>query len=554
MLKKQYKSINWKQCHLELLNHQHEILKAFRLGNKRLVLQLQNRLAMSFAARALAVRKITSNKGKNTPGIDNVILDTDELKLECINNLKYLKDYVALPVKRIYIAKEDGSRRPLGIPTCFDRAVQTLYSFALDPIVEEISCERAYGFRIGRSLHDCATYLFLALAQIFAPRRYILCADISKFFDTVSHEWLINNVPIEGRLLKQFLKAGFIDADIKHPTYQGFPQGSPISPALANYALAGLQKHLGEEYLSTRFADDFLVLGKTIKTLETTCMSLIKEFLGLRGLKLNLEKTKIVHISQGFDFLGLNFREYPDETRVKGTKQGAFLIKPKKSKVNEFIKGLTALVKSYKTSNNYQSLIVKLNQKLRGFANHYRKYISKTIFSTINFRLSNTIYRMIKNKHRGRNATWLHNRFFCRVNKNNWNFCYKRNDKVVITLFNIASVPIKRHQLRSLGNPFDPVNYAGFRSRTKILANQSVTTSKTKSTLLTKQKGYCPICDMPLQNEEDLNIHHIYPINRGGTNRIDNLLLLHKVCHVQLEYSRDKNLQATFAKESLKVK
>jgi RNA-directed DNA polymerase len=552
-----YKSINWELCNRTLLARQYEILIAFRNGDKNLVLKLQHELTRSFAARALAVRKITSNKGKNTPGVDNILLNTDNLKMQCINKLKNLKNYKATPVKRTYIKKKaSGSLRPLGIPTFFDRAVQTLHLFTIEPIMEELSCTRAYGFRIGKSLHDNASYLFLVLASYTATRRFVLNADISKFFDTVSHEWLKNNVLMNKKVLSEFLNAGFIDLNIRHNTTIGFPQGSPISPALANITLSGLQNLLGPEFLCTRYADDFVVLGKSELQLKTTATNLINEFLNPRGLQLNAEKTTVAKIEHGFDFLGLNFREYADPTRVKGTKQGILLIKPQRSKVLLFIKDCTNLIKLHKNSKTVLLLINKLNQKLRGFAEHYRRYVSKQTFTYINYRLFKAIYAMLSKKHKGVSKKWINAKYFCRliVNKrtSNWNFCYKFKDRLVLTMFNISQVPIKRHQISKAGNPYDPVNYANVKARVKYLSNSAITSSKTKSKLLTIQTGVCLVCGAPLLNSEDLNIHHRIPIKNGGSHRINNLALLHQVCHRQVEYTKNIQLQAAFRAKNLK--
>lgn len=557
MLAKKFIDINWSSCNIKLLATQNEILIAFRNGDKNKVLQLQHDLTRSFAARALAVRKIVSNKGKNTPGVDGLLLETDRDKMTCISKLKNLKNYKATPVKRVYIKKSSGAMRPLGIPTIFDRAVQTLFLFCIEPIVEEISCTRAYGFRVGKSLHDSATYLFLVLASVTATRRFILNADIKTFFDSVSHRWLLDNVPINKKVLKEFLSAGFIDLKIKHDTNIGFPQGSPISPALANITLAGLQDALGKEFLCTRYADDFVVLGKTERELQTTATNLINQFLALRGLGLNTGKTTLVDIVKGFDFLGLNFREYPDPTRAKGKKQGIFLIKPEKSKISKFIKECSTLIKYHKNSKTVLVLINKLNQKLRGFAEHYRRYTSKKVFVYINYRLFKAIYLMLKKKHRGMPARWLNAKYFSRLKvKNhisNWNFCYKFKDKVAVTMFNISPVPIRRHQMSSAGNPFDPVNYSIYKSRIKYLTNSFITSSKTKSKLLTIQSEVCPVCDMQLLNSEQLNIHHVIPKKAGGSHKISNLILLHESCHKQVEYTKNNTLQATFKSKGLKM-
>ena len=552
MIAKNYYNINWKQAHQKLLTLQYEILKAFQAGDKNLVLKKQYELTRSFAARAIAIRKITSNKGKNTAGIDGIILTTHTQKMEHILKLKNLKNYKTSPVKRIYISKEDGkSKRPLGIPTMFDRAVQTLFLYAIEPIVEEVSCKRAYGFRIGKSLHDCAAYLFLTLASMTATRRFILKADINKFFDSVSHDWLLENIWMDRKFLKLFLKAGFLELNINYGTEVGFPQGSPISPALANLALAGLEKFLGKEFLCTRYADDFVVLGKSRNVLKTIALKKINEFLNIRGLSLNLEKTKIYSVQEGFNFVGLNFREYPDKSRIKGTKLGIFIIKPTKEKINSFIRSLRRIVKFYKNAKTNKQLVIKLNQKLRGFAEHYNRYVVQRVFNFISFKLFRIIYSMLKRKHRGRNATWLYNKYFCKIENTNWVFCHKINDKIKESIFRISYVKIKRHNINTAGNPFDPANYASYKARTKYLTNNIITTSKTKTKLITSQKGICPVCSTSLLNNEELHMHHIKPKRLSGSHKVSNLLLLHKDCHKQVEYSTDVSLQAAFVKDGI---
>jgi RNA-directed DNA polymerase len=179
---KKYENINWKQCELELFKLQSEILKAFKNGNTKDVLKVQHALTRSFAARALAVRKVTTNKGKNTYGIDKVVLKTNEEKFKAISSAKDLSSYKAQPVRRVYIPKANGKLRPLGIPTVRDRIVQTLYYFAIDPLAEETACKRSYGFRLHRGLHDNAIYLKLVLGSYTSTRRYVLKADIEGFF------------------------------------------------------------------------------------------------------------------------------------------------------------------------------------------------------------------------------------------------------------------------------------------------------------------------------------------------------------------------------------
>jgi RNA-directed DNA polymerase len=381
---KKYENINWKQCELELFKLQSKILKAFRNGNTKDVLKAQHTLTRSFVARALAVRKVTTNKGKNTYGIDKIVLKTNEEKFKAIHSVKNLSAYKAQPVRRIYIPKANGKLRPLGIPTVRDRIVQTLYYFAIDPMAEETACKRSYGLRLHRGLHDNAIYLKLVLGSYTSTRRYVLKADIQGFFPSVSHNWLSENVIMDRRILREFLEAGHFEDFIFYDTLEGFPQGSPVSPSLANLTLNGLEKHLGKEFLTTRYADDFIVAGKSPEELRNVVSPKINSFLLERGLKLDLDKTRIFSIEEGFDFLGLNFREYPDIRRIKGTKKGIFLVKPSPTKVKTFIRELIVIIKEYKNRSSYD-LVSKLNQRLRGWAEHYKKVTSQKAFSTIHY-------------------------------------------------------------------------------------------------------------------------------------------------------------------------
>lgn len=382
MSAKNYENINWQQCNIKLFKLQYEILKAYRNGDFKGVLEKQHDLTRSFAARALAVRKVTSNKGRNTFGIDKVLLKTKAEKFNAIKSVKDLSTYKAQPVRRVYISKSNGKLRPLGIPTVKDRIVQTLFYFAIEPIAEETACKRSYGYRLHRSVHDNAAYLNLVLSSYTATRRYILKADIKAFFPSVNHNWLLDNIIMDKRILKEFLKAGYLENYVLNKSVEGFPQGSPVSSPLANLTLNGLEEYIGKDFLTTRYADDFVVLGKNPEELRNIALPRINYFLKTRGLKLDRDKTQIYGIQDGFDFLGFHFREYPDSNRAKGTKKGIFLVKPSAIKVKTFIKELIIIIKKHKNKSIYH-LVLKLNQKLRGWAEHYRKVTSQKTFSTI---------------------------------------------------------------------------------------------------------------------------------------------------------------------------
>ena len=336
-----------------------------------------------------------------------------------------------------------------------------------------------------------------------------------------------------------------------YPTNEGFPQGSPISPSLANLALNNLQESIGKEFLSTRYADDFIVLGKNKKELEEIALPRIKKFLEVRGLKLSLEKTYITDISKGFDFLGYNFREYPDKNRIKGIKQGIFLVKPSHKKVKDFKRDLSLTVRKYRKASMYL-LIQTLNQKLRGWSEHYRTVTSQKMFSSISYHLWQICWKMLRKRHRRRPAKYLIKKYFTKVDGNKWIFrCEHSNKKDELTLFQIPYVPLKRHLIVKNINPYDPENYEYFEKRIASSSRHSVLLIRAKGKLLQNQKGICPICKNYLLNGENLDVHHIKSRKDGGSDNTSNLLLLHNECRKQVTYSKNKDFKAIWLKEGI---
>jgi RNA-directed DNA polymerase len=530
-----WNKINWKKCAVRLSALQYEILIAFREGNMKLVTKLQHELTRSFAARAMAVRKVVSNKGGKTAGIDKVIWDSKELRFQAIGKLKNLSQYEASPVRRVYIPKSFGQVRPLGIPTMFDRAVQVLYMFSLDPITEETACKHSYGYRLHRSVKDCAVYLWLVIASPTATRRFVLEADIKGFFPSVCHRWLLENVPMDKRILGEFLKAGFMEGASFHKTVDGFPQGSPISPSLANYTLNGLEDLLvNKGFLMTRYADDFVVLGKSVEELRDVARPVTEQFLSLRGLELHPEKTGICTIKDGFDFLGYHFREYPNVGRAKGNKEGIFLVTPSSGKLISFCKELRVLIKNYNGKSLYE-LTLKLNRKLRGWAEHYRTVTSKKAFKTVTYHLWHAWKRKLVRRHRTRSWRWIEKKYFMRRKGNKWIFVAGKGSAKEVALFQISYVEIKRHSIRSSANAYDVevnecfVKTNAAHSRTKLLqSNQQDYLSKV-------QKGKCTACGESLFNGEDIIVlkESSSTLRKGRPPKFMGKLV-HRICGSQL--------------------
>lgn len=237
----QWETIDWRQVKNDVNRLQTRIAKATVKGDNNKVTRLQYLLVHSFSAKAYAVRKVTTNKGKNTPGVDKKLWSTSASKMKAVLSLTD-KNYKAKPLRRVYIEKKGkNQKRPLGIPTMYDRAMQTLYALALEPITETKGDSISFGFRRGRSAKDACEQIFCVLARQCSPT-WILEGDIKGCFDNINHEWLQNNIPMDKRIMKQFLKSGFIYEGKLFPTETGSPQGGSISSIYANMTLDGLEK------------------------------------------------------------------------------------------------------------------------------------------------------------------------------------------------------------------------------------------------------------------------------------------------------------------------
>ena len=352
----------WEQIPLDKAENfvkrlQTRIAKAVKQKQYRLAKRLQYLLTQSYYAKVLAVRRVTSNRGRRSAGVDGERWTTSQDKMKAVYKLSN-KGYRAKPLRRIFIPKPQSSKlRPLFIPTMYDRAMQALHAMALSPWAETTADKSSFGFRLNRNAQDAAAYTFQCLCHSSSPQ-WILEGDIMGCFDNFSHHWLLTNVPMETRILNQFLTSGYIYDGILYRSESGTPQGGLISPLLANMTLDGMEQVLiervqGKKVHLIRFADDFLVTAESQEE-ALQCQEVIIEFLKERGLQLSGEKTQIVHISAGFNFLGWNFRKF----------KGTLLIKPSKKAIAAITDKLSGIIKSAK-ARTQEELINELNPVIR---------------------------------------------------------------------------------------------------------------------------------------------------------------------------------------------
>jgi len=224
-------TIQWHHAKMYVRRLQIRIAKAYREGKPGKVKALQWLLTHSQSAKLLAVKRVTENRGANTPGVDKVVWRTAKQKMKAVSTLKR-RGYQPQPLRRIYIPKKQaGKLRPLSIPTMQCRAQQALYLLALEPIVETIADKNAYGFRPYRSTADAIERCFKVLARK-SSAQYIFEGDIQSCFDEISHPWLLSNIPMDKAMLAKWLKTGYMENEVLFPTNGGVPQGGLISPAL----------------------------------------------------------------------------------------------------------------------------------------------------------------------------------------------------------------------------------------------------------------------------------------------------------------------------------
>jgi RNA-directed DNA polymerase len=452
-------AINWQKAKADVRRLQIRIAKAYREKKYNKAKSLQWILTHSRCAKLLAVKRVTSNQGAKTPGVDKVKWSTSKQKINAVLSLRR-HGYKALPLRRIQIPKKQkGQYRPLSIPTMECRAMQALYLLALEPIAESISDQNAYGFRPKRCAADAIRRCFLALAKK-GSAEYILEADLKACFDNISHEWLLKNVPMDKRMLKSWLKAGFISDNQYFDTHSGTAQGGIISPTLLNIVLSGLEKaalstfskyrnRQHKVYLSI-YADDFIITGASREVLEKRVKPEVEKFLSDRGLTLSQEKTKITHIDDGFDFLGSNIRKY----------NGKLIIKPTKEGINTFLRGIQATIKSHPTVKA-ENLIRILNPKIRGWTNYHRHSCAKKTFGYIEHRIFGMLWQWAKRRHPNKGLRWVRRKYFRSRGLRNWVFSAKVKGKdgtsSYLDLVNAGAVKIQRHtKIKADATPFDP--------------------------------------------------------------------------------------------------
>lgn len=460
-LTRQWETIDWKIAEKQVNRLQVRIAKAAARGDRNKVKRLQYLLTHSFYAKAIAVKKVTSNKGKNTSGVDKKLWSTSASKMKATLSLTNRR-YRAKPLRRVFIDKKGKKKkRPLGIPIMYDRAMQTLYALALEPVAEVTGDNVSFGFRKGRSAKDACEQIFNVLARKCSPQ-WILEGDIKGCFDNINHKWLIENIPMDKRVMKQFLNSGFIYKGTLFPTKTGSPQGGSISSIYANMTLDGLEEIIQNNYHRNskgnienhyraktkvnlvRYADDFIITANS-KEIAEELKVIVSDFLKSRGLELSEEKTTIAHIDDGFDFLGWTFRKFKNK----------LIIKPSKGSIKSLVRKLSVIILQEGKAHKQEDLIRRLNSIIRGWTNYHKHTVASQAFSHVNNTLYLLLKRWAKHRHPNKNGWWRLNKYWHNYNGKPWLFMTDKN-----SLINLRTINIRRHpKLQVSKNPFIDEKY-----------------------------------------------------------------------------------------------
>ena len=551
-----WKDINWRQAERYVFKLQKRIYAASRRGDVKQCRKLQHTLMRSWSNRVLAVRRVTQdNQGKKTAGVDGLKSLSRKARLELAGQLKLTGK--SKPTRRVWIPKPGREeKRPLGIPTMYDRALQAVVKAVLEPEWEAIFEPNSYGFRPGRSCHDAIKQIKNCIQ---GKAKYVLDADIAKCFDRINHEALLQKLNILGKVrqqIKAWLKSGVIDKGAFTATFEGTPQGGVISPLLANIALHGLENHL-IKYAETlpgrkrenrdnlgfiRYADDFVVLHKD-KAVVQRCREIISEWLAGIGLELKPEKTRLTHTflpelsedgKAGFDFLGHHIRQYPagkyrSNINSKGTILGFnTLITPSANASKAHTEEIGKIIKKHRSTP--QAVLIKdLNPVIRGWTSFYTKSDVKNVgeLSKQDYLTYLKLRRWAKR--RCGTAKAGSDKYWTSIDGDNWVFATREGTANPLRLLKHSQFECSSTDYVKVKSDKSPYDGDTVYWSKRLGIHPQMPNRKAK--LLKLQLGKCPWCSLSFQEWDVLEVDHIIPRAIGGKDEYKNLQLLHRHCH-----------------------
>jgi RNA-directed DNA polymerase len=547
-----WNKLPWRKLEQHVYRIQKRIYRASQRGNARAVQKLQKLLTKSEAARLLAVRRVTQdNQGKKTAGVDGVKAVRPKQRLVMAQQIhpKHWKQSQTKPVRRVWIPKPGkDEKRPLGIPTMFDRAKQALGKMALEPEWEAKFEPNSYGFRPGRSCHDAIEAIYGDIKQ---KPKFVYDADIKGCFDHINQQALLEKLHTYAAMrqaIKGWLKAGVLEGEVFTPTQMGTPQGGVISPLLANIALHGMEEAVKVGYGKSRavekpklirYADDFVIIHSTREAVERAA-EITEQWLSGMGLHLNPKKTRLthtltpVHGQVGFHFLGFSVRQYRTGKTHTGKVANQWSekklefqthIKPGKEETERHLREIKQrLKKLYHRSQ--EDVIEALNPVIRGWADYYKTVVSSEVFNRCDMALYTQLASWGKRKHPTRGKRWIQREYWQTIGNNHWVFATQTSEGMK-KIRTHGMTQIQRFvKVKGTASPYDGNLLYWY----KRLKDHPLMESE-KAKLLSRQKGMCPKCGLYFREGDLLEVDHITPTAMGGKDDLSNKWVFHRHCH-----------------------
>ena len=545
-----WQQIPWNQLEEYVVKLQQRIYQAETYGEKRKVRDLQRMLLNSKANLLISIRRVTQvDAGKRMAGVDGYLSLTPEERIKFYYEMKKEKIKLHNPKSayRTYITKKNGKLEPLEISIIKDRIYQSIVKNALEPQWEAKFEPTSYGFRPKRNERDAIERIYTSLAP--GEKQWIFEGTFKGCFDRLSHDYILEqlgNFPAK-ELIAKWLKAGFIDNNVFNVTMEEIPQGGIISPLLVNIALHGMEEALGIKYYKishgirkgkqiygyenqttytmSRYADYFVVMCETKEQAEKV-YELLKVYLEKRGLELPSEKTKVINIWEGFDFLGFTIRRFKTQNSSK------LICKPSNESIEKCKYELKDIFKQM-IGNNVEQLINRVNPVIIGYANYWSSVVSKEMYSKIDNYVWNRTVKFLKRLHPKKSWKWVVSQYFkpdkTGQSKSNWILTDPITGNQLVKM---AWTPIKRHAMVQYDfSPYDKNKKAYFEIRDKKEFDRNNVAYRRK---LAKRQNYiCPFCGKSLaENTKSCETHHRIPRYHGGTGKYKNLWLVHTTCHI----------------------
>jgi len=565
-------AVDWRAVEESVRRLRQRIFTATQAGDLPRVRNLQKLMLRSRANTLLSVRRVTErNAGRLTAGVDGQVVLTAEAKADLAERVQRGSEpFTAMPVRRVYIPKKgsSGKRRPLGIPVIADRAHQARVVNALEPEWEARFEPRSYGFRPGRGCHDAIEAIYWTAKGRSPKRQWVLDADLAAAFDRIAHDHILTRLgtfPARG-MVAQWLKAGVVENGRFAPTEEGTPQGGVVSPVLLNVALHGMEQAAGVRYQTSgrdacwtatdspvliRYADDLIALCHCRHAVEQV-KARLATWLAPRGLVFNEDKTRVVTLEEGFDFLGFNVRRY----------RGKLLIKPSTAAMRRIRERLRTEMWALR-GVNARAVIQRLNPIIRGCAAYYRTVVSSEVFAALDNYMWKLTYKWARHVHPNKSAHWVVARYFDKFNKarrDRWVFGDRPSGAY---LRKFAWTKIARHQMvKGRSSPDDPTLADYWADRRRKAPPPPI--GKTNQRLIKAQDGRCPLCgslllstddppQSPLQWEKWLVATRktiiTVALREHGTSDETKPRLIHAHCHRRLTVAGDSDPSLLLAYE-----